>query len=418
MGEPVKAPPVGIREDEDAARWRDALRRVASGGWAVSVGAQVLAILAGSVLIAFTDETVRETAGYFFSRPMDTINAITDAVWSAYLALFRGAIWDFRQDTFAASIAPLMWTLDRATPLIAAGLGIALSFRAGLFNIGGQGQMLAAAVTAGAVALFVPMPFPLHMIVAVIAGLIGGAIWSAIAGALKAYTGAHEVISTIMLNWIAYYAVSYLVSTPGLLQAPGSFQPKTAATPVSAQMPSLLGGNYRVHFGFILSLLAVALMWWILNRSRIGLHYRAVGLNPVAANAAGIDVKRTTVSVMAVAGAFVGLAGAQQVLGSVTSGFAADVHSGIGFDALTVALLGRSQPVGVLFAGILFGAFKAGGATMQTAESIPIEIVLVIQSLIVLFIAAPPLVRAIFRLPQPDGKPARRRRRATKEVAA
>jgi len=407
-----------VIDDAQPSRLNRALQAILNGNWLVGIVAVLLSILAGSILIAITDPGVQAAAGYFFSRPMDTINAITDAVWSAYLALFRGAIWDFRQDTFAASIAPLMWTLDRATPLIAAGLGIALSFRAGLFNIGGQGQMLAAAVTAGAVALFVPMPFPLHMIVAVIAGLIGGAIWSAIAGALKAYTGAHEVISTIMLNWIAYYAVSYLVSTPGLLQAPGSFQPKTAATPVSAQMPSLLGGNYRVHFGFILSLLAVALMWWILNRSRIGLHYRAVGLNPVAANAAGIDVKRTTVSVMAVAGAFVGLAGAQQVLGSVTSGFAADVHSGIGFDALTVALLGRSQPVGVLFAGILFGAFKAGGATMQTAESIPIEIVLVIQSLIVLFIAAPPLVRAIFRLPQPDGKPARRRRRATKEVAA
>ncbi|HHW83463.1 MAG TPA: ABC transporter permease [Actinomycetales bacterium] len=396
------------------------MRRATSGGWAVSVGALILAILAGSILIAFTDETVRETSAYFFARPMDTIEAVLGAVGRAYAALFRGSIWDFRQTEFTRAIAPLMWTLDRATPLIASGLGIALSFRAGLFNIGGQGQMLAAAVCAGAVALFVPMPFPIHMIVAIIAGLIGGAIWAAIAGALKAYTGAHEVISTIMLNWIAFYAVSYMVATPGLLQAPGSYQPKTAATPASAQMPALLGGNYRIHFGFILALIAVAIMWWILNRSKVGLHYRAVGLNPVAANAAGIDVKRTTVSVMLVAGAFVGLAGTTQVLGTVTTGFDAGVHSGIGFDALTVALLGRSQPIGVLFAGILFGAFKAGGATMQTAESIPIEIVLVIQSLIVLFIAAPPLVRAIFRLPQPDGKPRRKaaKPRRTKEVTA
>lgn len=392
---------------ERADQWRRTFKKITSGSAAVSLGALLLALLAGSVLIVFTDDQVRESLGYFFSRPSDTLGAMWEAIAGAYAALFRGAIWDFRADNFADGIAPLMTTLSRATPLIAAGLGIALSFRAGLFNIGGQGQMLISAVFAGSVALFVPMPFPIHMIVAIAAGLLGGAIWAGIAGWLKAYTGAHEVISTIMLNWIAYYLVFYLVATKGLLQAPGSFNPKTGATPESARMPVLFS-DYRLHFGFILAILAVVFLWWILNRSAVGMRYRAVGLNPEAATASGINVKRTTVSVMVVAGTLVGLAGASQVLGSEVTGWDQGVDSGIGFDALTVALLGRSTPVGVFFAALLFGAFKAGGATMQAAQGIPSDIVLVIQSLIVLFIAAPPLVRTIFHLPDPDGKPSRR----------
>jgi simple sugar transport system permease protein len=166
-----------------------------------------------------------------------------------------------------------------------------------------------------------------------------------------------------------------------------------------------------LHWGFVLSLAAVVFVWWLLNRSSVGFAFRAVGENPRAARVAGIDVPRTTVSVMLVSGALVGLAGVQQVLGTVTTGFGADIDAGIGFDAITVALLGRSNPWGVLAAGILFGAFKAGGSAMQAAEGIPIEIVLVVQSLIVLFIAAPPLVRAIFRLPQPGT-----RRRSTPPV--
>ena len=168
------------------------------------------------------------------------------------------------------------------------------------------------------------------------------------------------------------------------------------------------------------ALLAVAFVWWLLNRSAMGFAFRAVGENPAAARVAGIDVPKNTVYVMLIAGALVGLAGVTQVLGTVTTGFSSDIDAGIGFDAITVALLGGSQPVGVLFAAILFGAFKAGGSLMQAAEGVPIEIVLVVQSLIVLFIAAPPLVRAVFRLPQPGAKPKKRSKRSArrKEVAA
>jgi len=401
-------------------RWREALTRVVSGGWVVSVGAIVLAVLAGSIMIIATDKGVQEALPYFLARPGDALAAMADAVGGAYSALFRGAVWDFRADDFATGIRPLTQSLTMATPLIMAGLGVALGFRAGLFNIGGRGQMLMAAAAAGRVGFGLDMPWPLHMLLAVAAGMLAGALWAGIAGLLKALTGAHEVIVTIMLNYVGFYLVSYMLATPGLLQAPGSSNPKTPPMKNSAVMPDLLGSGFNLHLGFVFALVAVAFVWWLLNRSSAGFAFRAVGENPAAAKVAGINVPRSTVSVMLIAGALVGLAGVTQVLGTVTTGFSNDIDSGIGFDAITVALLGGSRPVGVLLAAILFGAFKAGGSVMQAAEGVPIEIVLVVQSLIVLFIAAPPLVRAVFRLPQPDGKPsARARRRARrKEVTA
>ena len=396
--------------DDDGARWREAMRRVTSGGWAVSLGAIILAVLAGSVLIAVTDEGVQAASAYFFSRPGDMLGAIGSAVGNAYAALFRGAVWDFRADDFAGAIRPLTSSLNLATPLIGAGLGVALAFRAGLFNIGGRGQMLAAAAAAGWVGFGLEMPWPIHMLVAMIAGIAAGALWAGIAGLLKAVTGAHEVIVTIMLNYIALYLLSYLLATPGLLQAPGSSNPKTPPMEESALMPDLLGPRYNLHLGFIFALLAVVFVWWLLSRSKLGFEFRAVGANPAAARVAGIDVPRSTVFVMLIAGGLIGLAGTTQVLGTVTTGFSSDIDAGIGFDAITVALLGRSTPFGVLAAAILFGGFKAGGSVMQASQNVPIEIVLVVQSLIVLFIAAPPLVRAVFRLPQPEARPARRRR--------
>ena len=401
---------VDSSNDDGGDRWRGALRRVATGGFAVSFGAIILAVLAGSVLIAVTDEGVQAAAAYFFDRPGDLLGAIGSAVGNAYAALFRGAVWDFRADDFAGAIRPLTSSLNLATPLIGAGLGVALTFRAGLFNIGGRGQMLAAAAAAGWVGFGLEMPWPIHMLIAMVAGIAAGAVWAGIAGLLKATTGAHEVIVTIMLNYIAFYLLSYALATPGLLQAPGSSNPKTRPMNSTAIMPDLLGPRYNLHLGFVFALLAVVFLWWLLSRSKLGLEFRAVGINPAAARVAGIDVPRSTVYVMLISGGLIGLAGTTQVLGTVTTGFTSDIDAGIGFDAITVALLGRSTPFGVLAAAILFGAFKAGGSVMQASQNVPIEIVSVVQSLIVLFIAAPPLIRAAFHLPQPEERAARRRR--------
>ncbi|MFD7307779.1 ABC transporter permease [Promicromonospora sp. NPDC059942] len=405
--------PAGEEVQDTASRMARALQQTMTSSWTVAVGAVLLAVVAGSIMIAFTDEEVKAAAVYFFARPVDTFVAIGQAVGGAYAALFRGSVVNLQAPDFVTAIRPLTETFSYATPLIAAGLGVALAFRAGLFNIGGQGQMLVAAAAAGWVGFGVSgVPFPLHLLLALIAGIAAGAVWAGIAGVLKARTGAHEVIVTIMLNYVAFYLISYFLATPGLLQAPGSSNPKTPPTPESAQLPTLLGDRFNVTWGFVLALLAVVGVWWLLNRSSTGFAFRAVGENPRAARVAGIDTGRATINVMLVAGGLVGLAGASQVLGGVTTGFSSDIDAGIGFDAITVALLGGSNPWGVLAAGILFGAFKAGGTTMQAAEGVPSDIVLVVQSLIVLFIAAPPLVRAIFRLPDPN------RRRTPKKAKA
>jgi simple sugar transport system permease protein len=412
------APPAaGPADVEPPSRWHTMFQQIVTGNAIISVLAVFLALIVGAIMIAFTDERVQATTVYFFARPGDTFVAIWESVSGAYSALFQGSIYNFRRDTFAAGIRPLTETLTFATPLIAGGLGVGLAFRVGMFNIGGRGQMLIAASIAGWIAFGFDLPWGIHMLVALIGGLIGGALWAGIAGFLKARTGAHEVIVTIMLNYVAFYLVSWMLRTPGLLQAPGSSNPKTPPMKETAIFPALLGPQYNLHFGFILVIIATVVVWWILNRSSLGFRFRAVGENPNAARVAGINVKSMYVYAMLIAGALLGLAGVSQVLGTVTTGFTAGIDAGIGFDAITVALLGRSTPWGIFIAGVLFGAFKAGGFSMQAAEGVPIEIVLVVQSLIVLFIAAPPLVRTIFRLPDPT-----KRRRAvpnvTKEVKA
>jgi ABC-type uncharacterized transport system permease subunit len=404
-----------VEEVEPPSKWHTMLRQIATGNALISVLSVVLALLVGAIMIAFTDERVQQTSVYFFARPGDMLVAVWDSVAGAYSALFQGSIYNFRRDTFIAGIRPLTETLTFATPLIAGGLGVALAFRVGMFNIGGRGQMLIAASIAGWIGFAVELPWGLHMLVALVGGLVGGALWAAIAGVLKARTGAHEVIVTIMLNYVAFYLVSWMLRTPGLLQAPGSSNPKTPAMHDTAIFPSLLGPQFNLHIGFVIAVLATFLVWWILSRSSLGFKFRAVGINPNAARVAGINVKGMYVYAMLISGALLGLAGVNQVLGTVTTGFTAGIDAGIGFDAITVALLGRSTPWGTFAAGILFGAFKAGGFSMQAAEGVPIEIVLVVQSLIVLFIAAPPLVRTIFGLPDPNAKP--KRRKAAKEVA-
>ncbi|MEQ6903206.1 ABC transporter permease [Nocardioides sp. YIM 152588] len=386
----------------DDQRWREALRDISSGHAMVSVLSIVLAFAVGSIMILATDEQVRSSLGYITARPSDFFQAAWDSVWGAYSSLFQGAIWNGDAATFQGKIRPLTETLKFAAPLTLAGLGVGLAFRAGLFNIGGQGQMLMAGAAAGWVGVSMDLPFVIHLPLAILAGMVAGALWAGIVGLLKARTGAHEVIVTIMLNYVAYYLVFFALSRQALLQAPGSTNPKSAAMPDSVILPKILGDSFNLHAGLILALLAVAFVWWLLNSSAMGYRFRAVGENPDAARAAGIDVGRSYVMVMVIAGALVGLAGVNQVLGTVTSGVASDLDAGIGFDAITVALLGRSRPLGILAAGILFGALKAGGFVMSVSEGIPIDIVLVIQSLIVLFIAAPPLVRAIFRLPQKE----------------
>jgi ABC-type uncharacterized transport system permease subunit len=408
--EPNIAPP---------SRWNVALNEILSGSIIISVLSVVLALVVGAILIILVDPNVSSTAGYFFARPLDTLRAMWDSAFGAYSSLFQGSIYNFRRPDFVDAIRPFTETLNFAAPLIVAGLGVALAFRVGLFNIGGRGQMLIAAACAGYVGFAFDLPPVIHLVVAIAAGLAGGALWGGLVGLLKARTGAHEVIVTIMLNYVAFYLVSFMLRTPGLLQAPGSNNPKTAPINPNAILPDLVGSEYNLNVGLIIVIALTVLVWWILSRSSLGFQFRAVGENPNAARVAGIRVDRMYIYAMLLSGGLVGMAGVIQVLGTVPAGFSSGIDAGIGFDAITVALLGRARPWGVFFAGLLFGAFKAGGFAMQAAEGIPIDIVLVVQSLIVLFIAAPPLVRALFRLPTPFGehKPISLRKPKVKAVA-
>lgn len=398
---------VEAAEDAGAARSdrsRSMLREIASGDPLAAVLAVFLAVFVGSVMIAATDDGVRETLSYVTARPSDFFSAVWEAVSGAYTAMFRGAIYNNLVADPAQQWRPLTETLKFAGPLILGGLGVGIAFRAAMFNIGGRGQMLMGGGAAALIGFRFDLPMVVHLPLAIIVGMVFGALWGGIAGVLKARTGAHEVIVTIMLNYVAYYFVFWALTKEWLLATPGSVNPKSPPMKDSAILPKVLGDRFNLHLGFILALIAVAVVWWLLNRSTLGYRIRAVGENPHAARASGINVGRIYTVVMMLGGALLGLAGVNQVLGTVTSGVSVDIDAGIGFDAITVALLGRSRPLGILAAGLLFGAFKAGGFTMQASENISVDLVLVVQSLIVLFLAAPPLVRAIFRLPAQEAK--------------
>jgi simple sugar transport system permease protein len=361
----------------------------------------LLALILGGVLIVVADPDVRAAAGYFFARPSDLLTAAWDAVSSAYSALFQGAFVDFGAGSLGAALRPLTETLTVAAPLIVAGLAVALPFKAGLFNIGAEGQIVLGAATAGYLGFALDLPPVAHLLVAVGGGALAGAVWAGTAGLLKARTGAHEVITTIMLNYIALYLLDYLLTTSAFLR-PGRVDPISPPVSPDAEYPLLAGESYRLHAGLLVSLAAAGFVWWLLTRSTVGFRYRAVGANPAAARTAGMAVERSVFTVMCVAGALAGLAGTMQILGTEKS-LTGGISAGIGFDAITVALLGRGSPLGVVLAGILFGGLNAGGIAMQAQTGTPIDLVLVIQSLIVLFIAAPPLVRAVFRLRTADG---------------
>jgi general nucleoside transport system permease protein len=381
------------------------LRKIFTGSGMVSVLAVLLALIIGGLLIASTDKQVATTSTYLFARPTDFLSAVWNAATRSYIALFQGSVFNPRGNSVAAQFAPFMETLTIATPLITAGLGVALAFRAGLFNIGAQGQIIVAGILAAWVGFALDLPMGLHLLLVLVAGIIGGALWGGLVGLLKARTGAHEVILTIMFNYIALYFLRYLLNIPAF-QRPGESNPISPILDPTAVYPQIFGTQYRLHLGFLLAIAATVLVWWLLNRSTVGFEFRAVGANPKAAQTAGINVSRSTILVMALAGGLAGMSGVAQVAGTekvLTDGVAATY----GFDAITVALLGRSTPWGTFAAGLLFGAFRAGAVQMQIQTGTPIDIVLVVQSLIVLFIAAPPLVRAVFGLNPRRRKPAK-----------
>ena len=382
-------------------RFSQALKEILAGGFTRTLLAIVMGFLVGAVFMIASNKEFIEALGYFFSRPTDAFAAAWNVVSAGYGALFNGAIYNADGETFEKAIRPITETLRLSAPLIAAGLGIGLTFRVGLFNIGGTGQLVFGIIFATWVATRMELPFFIHMLVAVIAGIIGATFLGAVVGYLKARTGAHEVILTIMFNYVAISFFTFLMRDPNLLQEErASGNPKADPAVETALLPKIFGEEFAVHFGLVFALIAVVVYWWLMERSTIGYRLRMVGHNPDAAKTAGINVNRTYVIAMALSAAFVGVAASNQALGSAV-GVIPSSHANIGFDAITVALLGGSSAPGVLLAGLLFGAFKAGAPSMQVIGISP-EVLGIVQAAIVLFIAAPPLIRAMFRLPKPQ----------------
>lgn len=355
----------------------------------------ILAFLISGFVIALSDSKVLKLA----KSPSKFLTTALSTVGNAYLALLQGSVYDPSLATghgFSRGFYPLSETIVTATPLILTGLAVALAFQSGLFNIGAQGQFIFGAIAASYVGFHFHLTPILHVTLALLAALISAGIWGGFVGLLKARTGAHEVIVTIMMNYIAGFFILWILKTTMFLR-PGRIDPIAPDVLGSAQLPHLAGANYRLHMGILLALAAAVFVWWLLNRTTIGFKFRAVGANASAARTAGISVGYATIATMALCGALAGLGGAVHVLGSEYA-LTADIAGSFGFDAITVALLGRAKPMGTVFAALLFGALRTGGRTMQSNTTTPLDIVLVIQALIVLFIAAPALVRFIFRI--------------------
>lgn len=394
-------------KSETDDRWSQAFREILAGSFTRTVISIVLGFLVGALFMIGSNKEFLASLGYFFSRPGDAFAAAAAVVSEGYGALFRGAIYNPTADDFTVAIRPITETLRLGAPLIMAGLGIALGFRVGLFNIGGTGQLVFGIIWATFVATRMELPLLLHMLVAVVAAVLGAALFGALVGWLKARTGAHEVILTIMFNYVALNLFSWLMRDPALLQEQdGGGTPKADPPALTAQIPKLFGDQFALHWGFLFAVASVFVYWWLMERSTLGFRLRMVGFNPNAARTSGVRVERMYVVAMALSAAFAGLAGANQALGTA-AGVTPSVHANIGFDAITVALLGGSSAPGVLLAGLLFGAFKAGSPSMQVIGVSP-EVLGIVQGAIVLFIAAPPLIRALFRLPQPQNTSALR----------
>jgi ABC-type uncharacterized transport system permease subunit len=382
-----------------------------------SITVTLLAILAalvvGGLLNAFTNTTVLHAWGNLFSAPGNAFAQAWDTATGAYVEMFQGSIFSphtvaalFQQASIGAAIHdgylsavfyPLSETCVQATPLILAGLAVALPYQAGLFNIGAQSQFIGGIIVATYLGYGVSLPFGVHVVVCVIGGFVGGAAIGWVVGELKARTGAHEVIVTIMLNYIMIYFLTYLLSFGYLMQAPHSTNQITAPIAGNAHLPLLFGSHLRINAGFLIALACALGVWWLLSRTTTGFEFRAIGKNTSAARVAGINVERNWVLVMLLAGGLAGLAGAAVVQGTdFTLNFQS--YGTYGIDAITVALLGRGKAGGCVLAGLLFGALHAGAPLMQAVTSTPVDMVEVLQAVIVLFVAAPPLIRALFRL--------------------
>lgn len=390
-------------------RTRRARRGAALQTILVPLLAVLTGLIIGAIVIIITDPKVTAAFGNFFEAPGAAFAAAWRSIAVAYGALFTGSfgspaeiVAGFRTlfatgdgKALETAIYPIAESLTAATPYIFTGLAVALGFKAGLFNIGAEGQFGMGALGSAFIGYsLVGWPVYIHLPLAIFGGFLVGALWGAIPGYLKAATGGHEVVNTIMMNWISFRLSDWLLNGP---MKGGGFRPVTPNIEASAELPRFFSDPIRLNAGFILALIAAAVVFWLLFKTTTGFQLRAVGANPDAARYAGMSVPRTFVLAMVLSGGLAGLAGASQVLGVdrwVGQGFSA----GYGFDAIAIALLGKSHPFGVVLAALLFGFLRSGATKMQSLAGIPIDIISIIQGLVIIFVAAPAIIRWLYRI--------------------
>jgi ABC-type uncharacterized transport system permease subunit len=374
--------------------------------------ALILGLVFGAVVIAVTTPVVLDAWREIFRHWDGLPHAITvtfNNVGAAYRAIFTGSVIDPQGfwhslttgKGWPNTLTPLSETLTYATPLIIISIGVGIAFQTGLFNIGANGQAVIGGIGGAVVGSMIHLPTIVHVPLSLLGAILGGLICGAVPGLLKAYTGAHEVIVTLMFNYVTYAFLLYAVlSTP--FQQPGQSNDISRTLDPSAILAPLFGtsSGLRVSYGIVVAAAVVVFAWWLLDRSSLGFDFRVTGANPSAARASGINSRTVIVTVFLISGGLAGLAGFVQVASTthyIDGGFLIG-NAGIGFTAITVALLGRNRPMGIVWASLLFAALGVGGRNMQASTGIPLDLATVIQSAIVLFVATPVLVKEIFHL--------------------
>jgi general nucleoside transport system permease protein len=399
-------------QPEESFLQRIFIRRGIFSALIVPVLSVITAYVIGGVIIALSSPEVVAAWTNFFSEPVHALQITWQTVWGAYLALFQGAfgqpreitaainIWRSTGDTqaFWNAMRPFSESLVITTPYIYAGLAVAIGLRGGLFNIGAEGQLFVGGLASAYVGYAITgLPAIIHLPLAILAGLLTGAIWGAIPGFLKARTGAHEVINTIMMNYIAFRLTDYLLSGP--MARPDGL-PITPQVRPSAYIPTIFPQPVRLHWGFFLGLGVAFLIYWLLWKTPIGMEIRMTGQNQNAARYAGVRIGLILVLTMSLAGALAGMSGVNQIL-AVDHQMVRAFSTGYGFDSIALALLGNSHPFGVVLASLLFGFMRGGAGRMQSIAGTPVEIIRIIQGMVIIFVAAPAIIRTIYRLKAP-----------------
>jgi ABC-type uncharacterized transport system permease subunit len=392
--------------------WRHALNSLL-----IPVLAIFTALVVSAVLILLSDVNVLAAYRNFFQNPVGALGATWKAVADAYGALFLGAIGDPAEmarsigtyfstgntKPMLAAFWPLSESLVTSTPYIFAGLAVALGFKCNLFNIGVEGQLYVGALAAAWLGYSIKgLPHLIHLPLAFFGGALAAAVWGGIPGYLRAKTGAHEVINTIMMNYIAFRLSDWLLNGPMKRGGGAGYIPISPSILPSAVIPKFFPDPIRFHAGFFIALGIAALVYWFLWKTTLGFEIRTVGANMRAARYGGINIGRNMILAMALSGALAGMAGANEVL-AVNYNVASSFSPGYGFDSIALALLGNSHPLGVVLASLLFGTLRNGATRMQSLASIPIDIISIVQAMIIMFIAAPAIIRWIYRVKAEGG---------------